>query len=77
MSTRVFGKPIRRNEDFRLVRGMGSFLDDVEAPNALHVAFLRSPLAHARITRLDLTRARALPGVAAIYTHADLGPHDI
>ena len=77
MSTRVFGQPIKRNEDLRLLQGMGSFVDDVEAHEALHVAFFRSPLAHARIARLDVSRARAHPGVAAVYTHADLGEHDI
>ncbi len=77
MATRVFGKPIRRNEDERLVTGLGSFVDDVSAPNALHVAFLRSPEAHARITGLDVTAAREHPGVVAVYTHEDLGEHDI
>jgi carbon-monoxide dehydrogenase large subunit len=77
MSTRVFGQPVRRNEDARFVRGAGSFLDDVDAPDALHVAFLRSPLAHARIEHLDVSGARELQGVAGVYTHADLGEHDI
>ena len=75
--TRVFGQPIRRNEDERLVTGMGNFVDDVSAPNALDVAFLRSPEAHARITSLDISRAREHPGVVAVYTHEDLGEHDI
>ena len=73
MSTRLVGKAVRRNEDDALLRGQGVYLDDVELPGALHVAFLRSPVAHARITRLDATAARALPGVAAVYTHAELG----
>lgn len=77
MATRVFGQSVPRNEDERLVRGLGSFLDDVEAPGALAVAFLRSPLAHARIQSLDVTAARALGGVVGVYTHADLGRLDI
>jgi aerobic carbon-monoxide dehydrogenase large subunit len=77
MSTRVVGRPIRRNEDERLVRGLGRFFDDVEAPGALEVAFARSTFAHARIRPLDVSAARAHPGVAAVYTHADLGKHDI
>lgn len=77
MSTRVFGKPIRRNEDARLLTGMASFVDDISAPNALHVAFLRSPEAHARLLSVDVERAREHPGVVAVYTHADLGEHDI
>src|SRR5680860_4878 len=77
MSTRVFGKPIRRNEDERLLTGMGSFVDDIAAADAAHVAFLRSPEAHARIVSLDVNRAREHPGVVAVYTHTDLGEHDI
>jgi carbon-monoxide dehydrogenase large subunit len=77
MSTRVFGQRIRRNEDLRLVRGMGSFLDDVDVPEALQVAFLRSPIAHGRIVSLDVSRARELPGVVAVFGHRDLGEHDI
>ena len=77
MATRVFGQPIRRNEDERLVTGMGNFVDDISAPGALEVAFLRSPEAHARIVSLDVSRAREHPGVVAVYTHADLGEHDI
>ncbi|MGI9658970.1 MAG: molybdopterin cofactor-binding domain-containing protein, partial [Gaiellaceae bacterium] len=77
MATRVFGQPVKRNEDERLVTGMGSFVDDVPAANALDVAFLRSPEAHARIVSLDVSRAREHPGVVAVYTHTDLGEHDI
>ncbi|MEZ5100130.1 MAG: aerobic carbon-monoxide dehydrogenase large subunit [Thermoleophilia bacterium] len=77
MATRVFGKPIRRNEDLRLVRGMGSYLDDVETADPVHVAFLRSPHAHARISSVDVSVARALPGVVGVYLHGDLGEHDI
>ncbi|MEZ5099282.1 MAG: aerobic carbon-monoxide dehydrogenase large subunit [Thermoleophilia bacterium] len=74
MATRLFGAAVRRTEDERLLRGGGCYLDDVPLPGALHVAFLRSPVAHARIVRLDVTAARAARGVAAVYTHADLGP---
>jgi carbon-monoxide dehydrogenase large subunit len=77
MATRVFGQPIKRNEDERFVRGLGKYLDDVDAPAALHAAFLRSSTAHARIARLDVTRARELAGVVAVYTHHELGEHDI
>jgi carbon-monoxide dehydrogenase large subunit len=73
----VFGQRIRRNEDGRLLRGMGSFLDDIDVPDALHVAFLRSPHAHARIASLDVTAARAAAGVVAVYTNGDLGELDI
>jgi carbon-monoxide dehydrogenase large subunit len=77
MATRVFGQPIKRNEDDRLLRGEGRYLDDIKLPGALHVAFLRSWVAHARITRLDLSRAREHPGVVGVYGHEDLGEHDV
>ncbi len=73
MATRYFGKPVRRNEDARLLTGQALFVDDVHRPGMLHAAFLRSDYAHARLRRLDADAARALPGVAAVYTAEDLG----
>jgi 2-furoyl-CoA dehydrogenase large subunit len=58
-------------EDARLVAGRGRFLDDVAPGRVLHVAMLRSPHAHARIASLDVSAARALPGVAAVLTGAE------
>ncbi|MDB5655957.1 MAG: xanthine dehydrogenase, molybdenum binding subunit apoprotein [Tardiphaga sp.] len=75
MSTRTFGEPIKRNEDRKLLTGQALFVDDVELPGMLHVAFLRSPSAHARIIRIDVSRALARPGVIAAYTAADLGAY--
>lgn len=75
MATRYFGQPIKRNEDPRLLTGHATFTDDVRLPETLHVAFLRSPYAHARIRSVDTTAARAMPGVAAVYTAADLGAY--
>jgi len=66
------GKPLRRLEDARLLTGQGRYTDDVGPEGALHVAFLRSPHAHARIAKLDVTAARAAPGVLAVYTGADV-----
>ena len=63
---------MRRLEDPRLLRGRGRYLDDVALPRMLAVTFVRSPHAHARVVRLDATAARALPGVAAVVTAADL-----
>ena len=68
MSTRNFGARIERNIDPKLLRGEGAFVDDIPLTNALHAAFLRSPLARARIRKLDVTAARNHPGVAAVYT---------
>src|SRR5260370_26910981 len=76
MSTRTFGTRIERNIDPKLLRGEGAFVDDIPLTNALHAAFLRSPRARARITKLDVTAARNHPGVAAVYTSDDIGPLD-
>jgi carbon-monoxide dehydrogenase large subunit len=75
MSTRSFGAPIKRNEDARLLSGQALFVDDVELPGMLHAAFLRSSVAHAHIRSIDVTAARARPGVVAVYTAADLGAY--
>lgn len=69
------GRGVVRNEDARLLRGEGMFVDDVRAPDALHVAFLRSPVAHGRITRLDVSAAREQEGVIAVWTYEQLGEH--
>src|SRR5438105_8380630 len=63
----------RRNEDPRLLRGMGTYVDDIDPPGVLHAAILRSPFGHARFSDIDTSAARALPGVRAVYTAADLG----
>jgi carbon-monoxide dehydrogenase large subunit len=73
MTTRGIGAPIRRNEDPRLLRGLGSFVDDVEPPGVLHAAILRGPYGHARFHSIDTSRAKAMPGVHAVYTAAELG----
>ena len=69
---RFVGQAVRRREDPRLLTGQGSYVDDVVVPGMLHAAFVRSDLAHGRITRLDVDAARALPGVRAVFTAADL-----
>ncbi len=75
MTTRYFGQPIKRNEDPRLLTGRALFVDDVHLPGMLHVAFLRSDLAHARINSIDASAARQRPGVVAVYTADDLGDY--
>jgi carbon-monoxide dehydrogenase large subunit len=66
------GQSVRRIEDPALVRGLGKFTDDVTLPGQLHLVFLRSPYAHARITGIDAAAARAMAGVVAVYTGAEL-----
>jgi carbon-monoxide dehydrogenase large subunit len=66
------GQPLRRKEDDRLVTGRTRWTDSVAVPGMLHVALLRSPMAHARISRVDVSAARSRPGVVAAYSGADL-----
>jgi carbon-monoxide dehydrogenase large subunit len=71
MTTRWFGERVQRVEDDRLLRGHGRFTDDID-DGALESVLVRSPFAHARILSIDVTAARAMPGVVAVYTAADL-----
>jgi carbon-monoxide dehydrogenase large subunit len=73
MTTRLIGARIPRHEDERLLRGLGCFVDDVNPRGVLHAAALRSAHASARIVSIDVTRARAVPGVQLVLTAADLG----
>jgi carbon-monoxide dehydrogenase large subunit len=75
MSTRIFGARVKRNEDPRLLTGQAQFVDDVHISGMLHAAFKRSDYAHARIINVDVEAARAMPGVIAVYTAADLGEY--
>ena len=69
---RYVGRRQARFEDPALLCGKGRFVDDLHRPGQLEAAFLRSPVAHGLINSIDLSAARALPGVHAIYTLADL-----
>jgi carbon-monoxide dehydrogenase large subunit len=75
MTTRYFGERIKRNEDPRLLTGQGLYVDDVDLPNMLHVAFVRSPYAHAKINSIDVSQALGREGVVAVYTAKDLGDY--
>ncbi|HEU5140753.1 MAG TPA: molybdopterin cofactor-binding domain-containing protein [Bacillales bacterium] len=68
----VFGTPLKRREDPRLITGNGNYTDDIQLPGMLYAAVLRSPHAHARIKRIDVSEAREAEGVAAVYTGQDL-----
>jgi carbon-monoxide dehydrogenase large subunit len=70
--TTVQTKPVRRREDARLLTGGGNYAADGQAPGMLHAILLRSPHAHAGIERIDTAAAAAVPGVVAVFTHADL-----
>src|SRR5664279_382114 len=66
------GKSVLRIEDSALLQGLGRFTDNVPVEGQSVIAFLRSPHAHARISAIDATAARAMDGVLAVYTGADL-----
>jgi CO/xanthine dehydrogenase Mo-binding subunit len=68
------GESVVRPQTARLLAGRGVFTDDVTLPRMLHVAFVRSPHAHARIASVDATDARALAGVAAVVTGDEMAP---
>jgi carbon-monoxide dehydrogenase large subunit len=66
------GSPVERVEDERFLRGKGQYIDDVKCDGLWHAAFLRSPIGHARITRLDAAAALTMPGVRAVVTAEDM-----
>ncbi|ANN19333.1 carbon monoxide dehydrogenase [Amycolatopsis orientalis] len=68
------GKSRRRKEDERLITGRTRWTDNLTLPGMLHLAVLRSPFAHARITSIDVTEAKSAPGVVAVFTGKDLDP---
>src|SRR5262245_18831235 len=69
---RLFGKSIKRREDPRFITGRGQYVDDVKLPGMTYAAFVRSPHAHARIRSIDVSTARALHGVVAVFTGKDM-----
>ena len=70
----LIGRRVPRMEDATLLRGRARFIDDVALPGMLQCAIVRSPAAHARLVRIETAAARALPGIHAVLTHADLRP---
>ena len=72
MATSLVGSRIKRREDPRLIMGRGTYVDDIQLPRMTYAAILRSPYAHARIRGIDVSKAKALPGVVAVMTGADL-----
>ncbi len=68
----LVGVPVRRVEDPTLLRGEGTYIDNLDLPGVLHLAFVRSPVAHAEISGIDTTDAKAMPGVVGVYSASDL-----
>ncbi len=69
------GQSVKRVEDARLLKGEGQYTDDLQRENMAYGVTLRSPYGHAEIVSLDVTAARALPGVLAVYTHEDIAEY--
>ena len=72
--SRYIGQSVPRKEDRNLLAGDGRFIGDIALPRMLDIAFLRSPVPHARIGEIDVSRAMALPGVVAVVTGRDIQP---
>src|SRR5579883_2487849 len=66
------GASVKRREDFRFVKGIGKYTDDIDLPNQAYCYILRAPVAHARIRGIGVSQAKAAPGVLAVFTAADL-----
>ena len=69
---KTIGRSEKRVDSVKLATGRGTFVDDIELPGMLYARILHSPHAHALIARIDASQARAMPGVAAVLTHADV-----
>src|SRR5437868_9443862 len=72
MTNKYIGQRLKRTEDPRLIKGLAHYVDDIGLPGTLHVAFVRSMYAHARIGDIDTTEAMKVPGVVAVYTGKDI-----
>ena len=70
--THEIGKARKRKEDRRLITGRTRFTDNIQLPGMLHLAMVRSPFAHAKITKVDTAGAKAAPGVVDVITGEDV-----
>ena len=70
--TRFIGSPLKRKEDDSLLRGRGTYVGNIELPGTVVMVVVRSPYAHATITSIDTSAAKAAAGVVAVFTGADL-----
>src|SRR5205814_535041 len=73
----TIGTPVRRREDYRFLTGGGTYTDDINRPGQLYAYILRSPHAHARISRVDTGAAASAPGVVAVFAGKDLAADNI
>ena len=73
----ILGNPVLRKEDPGILTGVTEYYDDLKVAGLLHVAFVRSTIAHATIESIDADDAKTMPGVVAVYTAADLELPDV
>src|SRR5215211_7802092 len=69
---KLVGSRVKRREDPRLITGRGTYTDDVQLVRMLHMVIVRSEVAHGRITKVDISAAKEMPGVVAVLTAADV-----
>jgi carbon-monoxide dehydrogenase large subunit len=72
MTVQGIGAPVKRREDFRFIKGLGKYTDDINLPRQLYCYILRSSVANANIAAIDISAAKAAPGVAAVFTAQDI-----
>ena len=72
VTEKVVGQPVLRKEDASLLRGQGSFVDNITLPGMVHMAVVRSPFAHAKLVKVDVSKALEIPGVIAAWSASDL-----
>src|SRR5436190_18352139 len=72
VADRYVGSPVLRKEDDELVTGHGKYTDDLTMPGMVYMHAVRSPLAHARLTKVDVSKALGVPGVVGAFSGADL-----
>ncbi|HLW27743.1 MAG TPA: xanthine dehydrogenase family protein molybdopterin-binding subunit [Kiloniellales bacterium] len=77
MAETGIGASVRRKEDPRFLTGRGRYVDDINRPGQLHAYFLRSPVAHARLTSIDTSAAEQAPGVVAVFTGQDMAADNV
>src|SRR3972149_6317733 len=71
------GHSVKRKEDPRFIRGKGTYVDDIQLPGMLYLDIVRSPFAHAKIKKIDTSKALAIPGVLAVITGQDLAKYNL
>src|SRR5574342_1354322 len=71
------GHSVKRKEDLRFLRGKGNYVDDIKLPEMIYLDIVRSPLAHAKIKNIDISKATAIPGVLAVVTGKLMEEHKL